>query len=306
VREPQILVLGAINQDEVARVVRHPLPGETVVTDSIDFFQGGKGANQAFAAAATGLPVGVKMIAAIGDDAAGISALESLRSVGVDVSLVRTVVEVPTGRAYITVSADGQNSIVVGLGANGFVSPSGIPSTTRADVLVAQTEVGAAPVQALARLAVSSGARFILNDGPVVELDASTLRAADPLIVNEFEVRELLGEHDDDPAALALRVRNVFGARSVIVTLGARGSVVADEAGVRHHAAVHVTNVVDTTGAGDVFVGTFAAAVATGADNDFAIRRGGEAAALAVTWKGARAPAGTRNSDSIAYERTSI
>lgn len=296
--ESQILVLGAINRDEVARVSRHPMPGETVVSESVEFFHGGKGANQAVAASATGQPVRVTMIAAVGDDGAGASALKSLKSAGIDVSLVRTVLEVPTGRAYITVSSDGQNSIVVGLGANRFVSPSGIPPTTRADVLLAQTEVGAAPVQALARLAARSEARFVLNDGPVVALDAETMRLADPLIVNEYEARALVDVAADDSAEMvAGRIRDVFGSRSVIVTLGADGCVILDQNGLRRHPAEPVAEVIDTTGAGDAFVGTFAAAVAAGADNDTAVRRGTQAAAIAVTWKGARPYSTTRSSD---------
>jgi ribokinase len=295
--ESQILVLGAINQDEVARVERHPVPGETVVTDSIEFFPGGKGANQAHAAAISGEAAQVRMIGSVGDDPAGIAALAALRAVGVDVSLVRTVVGVPTGRAYITVSSDGQNSIVVGLGANAYVSPSGLPQTTSATVLVAQTEVGSAPVEALGRLATASGARLIINDGPVVPLDPPTLAAADPLIVNEHEAAELLGDAPEDPIALATGVREACGSRSVVVTLGARGSVIADAAGVRHHAAVAASRVVDTTGAGDTFVGRFAAAVAAGADNDTALERAAAAAAKAVTWRGARPPA-PRPSDS--------
>lgn len=284
----EILVIGAINQDQVARVTRHPVPGETVVANSIEFFQGGKGANQAYAAAASGLSVQVQMVAAVGDDHAGNAALSSLTSVGVDVSLVRTVVEIPTGRAYITVSEDGENSIVLALGANAYVSPSGLPPSVVATVVVAQTEIGAAPVQALARMTVAAGARFVLNNGPVIALDRATTAAADPLIVNEFEAVEMVGRGFGGPASLATRVRDAFGCRSVVVTLGSRGSVIADADGARIHRAVLAPKVVDTTGAGDTFVGTFAAAVAIGDNNDTAIQRGAQAAAEAVTWRGAR------------------
>lgn len=286
-----IVVLGAVNQDEVARVARHPLPGETVVTESIEFFPGGKGANQAYAAAAAGRPVDVRIAAAVGDDAAGKAALTSLASVGVDTSLVRTVVGVRTGRAYVAVSPDGQNSIIVGLGANAFMSPSALPPVITADVCVAQTEIGAASVRRLAQLSMEAGARFILNNGPAISLDADTLRTADPLIVNEFEAADLVGERIDNPMKLAAQVRELTEAKSVIVTLGGRGSVIADEDAPRLHQAVLAPQVVDTTGAGDTFVGVFAAAVAAGDDNDTAIRRGAEAAALAVSWHGARPPA---------------
>jgi sugar/nucleoside kinase (ribokinase family) len=146
---PVILVFGAINQDEVARVRRHPVPCETVVTDSITFFQGGKGANQAFAAAvAGGDHVRVQMVGAIGDDAAGEAALASLHSAGVDTGLIKRVVSRPTGRACITVDDAGQNAIVVGLGANAFVSPSNLVRAQRPDVAVAQTELGADAIEA--------------------------------------------------------------------------------------------------------------------------------------------------------------
>jgi len=284
--DPQVLVLGAINSDEVVRVTSRPQPGETVVSAGVEFFSGGKGANQAFAAATEGARV--QLIAAVGDDGAGADALRSLASVGVNVSLVRTVVGVPTGRAYVTVTDDGQNSIVVALGANAYVSPTAVPPTTKASVLVAQTEVGHAPVRAMARLAAACGARLVVNDGPVIPLDAETLADADPLIVNEHEAAAILGSGPSDPAVLARDLRRETGARSVVVTLGARGSVISDADGERTHPAVPVAFVVDTTGAGDVFVGAFAAAVATGDDNDAAVRRATIAASAAVTWRGAR------------------
>jgi ribokinase len=288
---PQVLVLGAINQDEIVRVADRPQPGETVVSEAVEFSFGGKGANQAHAAALQGATV--QMVGAVGDDTAGRDALASLSTVGVNVSLVRTVVGVPTGRAYVTVSEDGQNSIVVALGANAYVSPSAVPTRTLAGVLVAQTEVGVAPVRAMARLADSSGARLVLNDGPVIALGRDTLASADPLIVNEQEASALLGSSGSDPRERARALRDATSARSVIVTLGARGAVIADAVGERIHPGVAAPDVVDTTGAGDVFVGTFAAAIAAGDDDDAAIRRAGTAATAAVAWREARAPVTT-------------
>jgi len=285
---PEVLVLGAINQDEVVHVSQRPAPGETVITNSAEIFQGGKGANQAYAAAMSGLQVAVKLVSAVGDDAAGRNALASLRDAGVECSLVRTVVQVPTGRAYIAVSDDGENSIIVALGANAFVTPSALPSLITADVVVAQSEVGAASVAALARIATAAGSRLILNNGPALELDALTLAAADPLIVNEHEAADMIGGAESDPIELAALLRSVSAARSVLVTLGAQGSVIADAAGIRHHDSVKAEAVIDTTGAGDTFIGTFAACVAVGEDNDTAIIRGAHAAAEAVTWRGAR------------------
>jgi len=291
--QPVVLVFGAINQDEVARVDRHPLPGETVVTDTINVYQGGKGANQAFAAAIAGAGVTVvRMVGAIGDDAAGDAALDSLHSVGVDTTLVKQVSGRPTGRAYITVTEDGQNSIVVGLGANAFVSPTNLVAAQRADVAIAQTELGAAATEALAAFARSCGARLIINDGPVVSLSADTLELADPLIVNQHEAADLLGDPVDHvgPERLATLLMGQLGSRSLVVTLGGDGCVIADGHGVRRVAAVKAERVVDTTGAGDTFVGALAASLALDPDLDLAVTRAAEAAAHSVAWPGARPP----------------
>lgn len=290
---PVVLVFGAINQDEVARVTRHPLPGETVVTDSIDFFQGGKGANQAYAAAMAGRgEIVVQMVGAVGGDTAGVEALASLQEAGVDTTLVKQVVGRPTGRAYISVSDDGQNSIVVGLGANAFVSPSNLVLAQRPDVAVAQSELGGTAVEALCGFAERSGSRLIINNGPVVPLSATAVKYADPLIVNEHEAVEMLTAPTwtGDPAVLAEAIRTRYGSRSVVVTLGSRGAAIADASGSWLRQAERAKAVVDTTGAGDTFVGTLAAALALGTDLDHAVERASTAATASVAWAGARAP----------------
>ncbi|MFD2795215.1 PfkB family carbohydrate kinase [Promicromonospora vindobonensis] len=290
---PVILVFGAINHDEVARVPRHPMPGETVVTGSIEFFQGGKGANQAYAAAnAGGSRVSVQMVGAVGDDAAGQAAVDSLAAAGVDTTLVKQVIDRPTGRAYITVSDDGQNTIVVGLGANAYVSPSNLVLAQRPDVAVAQTELGSAAVEALCAFAVEVGARLIINDGPAVPLSVAALRAADPLVVNQHEALDLMGldTWEGEQAALAAELRARHDVRSVIITLGSEGSVVADAHGARAHPPVAARRVVDTTGAGDTFVGALSVGLALGEDIDSAVALASAAAARSVEWKGARAP----------------
>lgn len=287
--------MGAINQDEVARVHTHPAPGETVVTNSIDFFPGGKGANQAVAAATAGFDVRVQMLGAVGEDVAGDVQLAALLSAGVDASLVRRVIGTPTGRAYITVSHDGQNSIVVGLGANAFVSQVNLNGATVPEVVIAQTELGSAPIEALAQYARDVGARLVVNDAPVVQLSSRALMAADPLVVNEFEARDLLGRHGADspglpPEQVVARLHQVTSSRSVIVTLGEKGSVVSDDDGIRLLPAVAALTVVDTTGAGDIFVGSLAAALAVGHGMDDAVRHATAAASAAVSWRGARTP----------------
>jgi len=291
----RVLVMGAINQDEVARVRQHPKPGETVVTDRIDLVPGGKGANQAVAAAATGLDVDVQFLGAVGDDAAGDRQLQALSNAGVDTSLIRRVMGTPTGRAHITVSDVGENSVVVGLGANAFVSRVNINGALRPSVVVGQTEIGSSPIDALAEFAIACNARLVLNNAPVVSLSERTLRAADPLVLNELEAADTLDQQGFawdtvSPTDLAALLLRQVGCKSVVVTLGPAGCVVAQGAGVRHFDAVPVQRVVDTTGAGDCFVGTLAAALAVGETLHSATERALRAAAVAVTLPGARTP----------------
>ncbi|MFE7846750.1 ribokinase [Microbacterium sp. NPDC057407] len=287
---PSILVLGAINQDEIARVARHPSPGETVLADSLEQSSGGKGANQAAAAARSGFQVKVSMLGAVGDDPSGTEQLRALQTAGVDTDLVRTVTGACTGRALITVSDDGENSIIVSAGANAMVSPVEFEGAPWPQLVVGQTEVGAAPVDALARFATMSGARLVLNNAPVRRLSRRTLEQADPLVVNEHEAADVIGRSAASPIELATEVRRQTSARSVVVTLGARGSVIADDDGARTVSAVAAQVVNDTTGAGDVFVGNLAAALAHRFSLDDAVRHAATAAAVAVTWHGARAP----------------
>lgn len=289
---PVILVFGAINQDEVVRVSHHPVPGETVVTDSIHFFQGGKGANQAYAAAiAGGKNLTAHMIGAVGDDAAGTDALASLHSVGVDTTLVNRVSGRPTGRAYTTVTEDRQNSIVVGRGANGYVSPSNLVAAQTPTLTIAQTELGSAATEALASFAASVGARLIINNGPVVALSDAAFSLADPPVVNQQEALDLLvydgGDLSPEQVANTLRAR--YRCVSLIITVGGAGCVVADATSTRRHSITAAGQVVDTTEAGDTFVGSLAAGLAMGDDLDAAVSRASIAAAESVAWHGARA-----------------
>ncbi|GAA1846416.1 PfkB family carbohydrate kinase [Agromyces salentinus] len=291
---PRVLVLGAINQDEIVRVHRQPAPGETVVARSVETHAGGKGANQAAAAAGEG--VAVQMIGAVGDDAAGTRQLEALSALGVDASMVRRVIGTPTGRAFISVSDDGENSIVVMLGANAFVSPATLNGAESPEVVVGQTEVGTPPVEALGRFAVERGARLVLNNAPVVPLSAALLAVADPLVVNIHEAHDMLGSTASsatDPLALVADLRRSSRARSVVVTLGGDGCVVSDADGERHVAAVKAERVLDTTGAGDAFVGALAAGLARGATLDDAVHTASAAASAVVALHGARAVPGT-------------
>ncbi|WP_205472697.1 PfkB family carbohydrate kinase [Nocardioides sp. SYSU D00038] len=276
----RVVVVGGINQDLVVRVSRRPRAGETVVGDGPVRTSGGKGANMAVAAARAGADV--VLCAAVGDDDAGREQLAELRAAGVDPAHVAVRPDVATGVALITVTPDGENAIAVGAGANATLTDAEVTAACAgADVVLAQTEVGAGPVEAAARQA----GRLVLSPAPVVALSPATLAAADPLVVNEEEATELLA--DTPVADLADAVRRRTGARSVVVTLGADGAQLADGTGSRHVAAP-VVEAVDTTGAGDVLAGTLAAALAAGADLDAAVRAGTAAAAECVGRVGAR------------------
>jgi ribokinase len=229
----------------------------------------------------------------------GVEQLAALTDVGVDVSAVQVVREVATGTAMITITPDGENSIVVAGGANESVSTEAVEAALaeRNDVVLAvlQTELPPAVIEASAAACARRGVRYLINDGPYVRLPAATLARADPLVVNEHEAADLLGVASEvvlgDTMQLLARVLDASGACSVVVTLGSRGAVYAD-GDHRGHLAAPRVNVVDTTGAGDAFVGTLAAGLAGGAPLGAAVAASVAAAGKAVTWRGARPPAG--------------
>lgn len=261
-----VVVVGSINADQVVTVARHPLPGETLIGSSLAILPGGKGANQAVAAAQLG--ASVAMVGAIGRDAHARTATSMLRTAGVDLSGVQEL-HGPTGLAVITVSDDGENSIVVIPGANarvdaGFVAGSAA-LIAGAAVVVLQGEIPAAGITAAARLATG---RVVLNLAPVIALDPATIARADPLIVNEHEAALLLAQLDSGAAAsvsdraAAERLRD-WGVASVVLTRGALGAIVSDAHGTETVAAPVVV-AVDSSGAGDAFVGALSARLAAG------------------------------------------
>lgn len=275
-----VVVVGGINQDLTVRVGRRPRAGETVVGDGPATSAGGKGANMAVAAARAGADVA--LCGAVGDDAAGHEQLAQLRAAGVATTHVGVRTDRPTGAALIVVTPDGENSIVVGAGANATLSDAEVAAAcVGAAVVLAQTEVGPGPVDAAARAVAAHGGRLVLSPAPVVPLAAETLALADPLVVNEEEASELCGRPD------AGSVRERTGARSVVVTLGAAGAQVADDDG-RRQVPSPAVEAVDTTGAGDVLAGTLAAALASGSTLDDALSAAVAAAARTVQHPGAR------------------
>jgi ribokinase len=291
-----VVVVGAVNVDLIATVARRPAGGETVLASGLQRRPGGKGANQAAAAARTG--ASVWFVGAVGADPDGAAQIAELDRAGVSTAHVRAVDGVPTGAAFISVTPDGENSIVVAPGANAElrpedVTPALIRTAAEGAVIVLQTEIPGQVIDAAARACLRQRIPFVLNDGPVAELSAATLAGADPIVVNEHEAAELLGtDSGGSRRELARDVRAVTGARSVIVTLGAAGALVAAP---EQDAAIQApaSEVVDTTGAGDAFIGTLAARLAFGDDLVAAASEAVTAATAAVTWAGARPNADT-------------
>ena len=282
-----VFVIGSINQDFVLKVERRPEPGETVTGADLTLSPGGKGANQAIAAARLGAEVA--MLGSVGEDPFGAELVENLRNNGVSTSRVEAISGAPTGSAFITVTPDGENAIVVSPGANRSFGPGEVETAAgdlrEARVLVAQLEVSVEAVEAAARLAVESGTRFLLNLAPPREVPDALLRLSDPLVVNEHEAAFLLGE-EAAPEDAARRLPEL-GPRSVIVTLGAEGAILAAGGTTQHFPAPEV-EAVDTTGAGDAFVGALAAKLAEGATLEEAIPYAVLAGAVAVTREGAQ------------------
>jgi ribokinase len=281
---PAVVVVGSLNTDHVVRVGRLPVEGETVIGDRYLVAAGGKGLNQAVAAARQG--ASVAFVGCVGDDRPGRQLLDLLVGEGVDVGAVRTVGDA-TGVALVTVAAGGANTVVVAPLANSALTPSDVEAAgdmiDRARVVLAQLEVPHPAVTAALWRGRSAGAVTILNPAPAGgPLPSGLLELVDVLVPNQTEAAALTGLAVD-AAATALRRS---GPATVIVTMGAAGALAATEHGVARIAPFDVRPV-DPTGAGDAFCGTLAAAVAAGQPLDVALRRASAAGALAATAAGA-------------------
>jgi ribokinase len=288
-----LIVLGSANTDYTVLVDRHPLPGESLMGGELVIATGGKGANQALAAARAGaMPV---FLGSVGDDGNGRAMLDALGSGGVDVSSVSVVDDAPTGIALITVSRDGENTIVVAAGANARVHAHEVEAGIRAvagagTVLLAQLEIPLPAVRTATETIDELGGRTVLNLSPSREVPDALLALCDPLIVNEAEAHDLTGLTISTPdEASAAAATLLDRCRSVIITLGGDGAVFAAPGASGHRPAPRVT-VVDTTGAGDAFAGAVAAELADGGDLTAAVERGVAAGAAAVQWLGAQPP----------------
>lgn len=284
-----ITIVGSINADLIAHVHRHPTPGETLLGTTATVSAGGKGANQAVAAALLGAKVA--MVSAVGRDAYAGPATAQLRSSGVDLRGVKEV-DGPTGLAIITVADDGENSIIVIPGANATVDANYVHSQRSviadADIVVLQGEI---PADGFASAVALASGRVVINLAPVIDVDRDRLLVADPLIANEHEAGLILDQlgvpHPNDAPAVLINQLREAGFSSVVLTLGAAGALVSDSTGLTPIPTPSITPV-DTTGAGDAFTGALVARLAAGDSLADAAAFAARVGAFAATGPGAQ------------------
>ena len=291
-KRPKVTVLGSLNMDISVTVPRLPGPGVTVLGAAAHFTPGGKGANQAVAAARLGADV--RMVGCVGDDDFGRQLLAALRAEGIDADATRVVRSAPTGLAMIAVDEAGENLIIVAPGANHQVGPADLANANDAGLLVISAEI---PVPAIAQaLAQAEGRSCVLNLAPApanaAELVTTAGEYLDWLVVNESEAAAVLGHPvsglaDAKKAAAELTAN---GPRHAVVTAGAHGAALAsaDVPDGGHAVEGFKVTAVDTVGAGDTFVGALAVALAAGVPPPEAIRAAAAAGATAVTRPGAQ------------------
>jgi ribokinase len=286
----RVVVVGSVNVDLVVRSDRLPGPGETVTGGDFERHDGGKGGNQAVAAARLG--GNVHFIGAVGADSFGSEARASLAAAGVDVSGLATIGDLPTGIALILVDAAGENLISVASGANRAIGSAALEAalarlgSLTGDVVLVSNELSPNVVGAALRLARAAGARTILNPAPAGAVGRPLLDLVDLLTPNRGELAVLAGGDDGTDLAAAARVPPVHEA--VIVTLGPDGALVLPREGASWSVRAIAVEALDTTGAGDAFNGALAAALAQGRSLEESVRRAVAAGGLATTRVGAR------------------
>lgn len=283
-----ILVIGSVNADLTVQATRIPAPGETVLGGDARVSPGGKGANQAVAAALAGAPV--TLCGAVGGDSDPfrLPALSGLTRAGVELSLLHTL-DAPTGLALITVAAGGENAITVASGANARFGSAHLPAGWGGFThLLLQQELSPAVTLEAARRAHAAGLTVILNAAPARTADPELLAHTHHLIVNEHELAALVGRTvGPDELEFAAHSLLELGPGAVTVTLGAQGSLTVT-ADATYRIAAHPVQVIDTTGAGDTFCGVLAARLSSGDDLPDALQWAGLAAGLACTRPGAQ------------------
>jgi ribokinase len=295
---PRIVVIGSSNTDLVVRARRIPAPGETVLGGSYMTAAGGKGANQAVAAARLGAEVA--FVGRVGRDTFGDAALAALREEGINTELVARDESAPSGVALIVVDEQGENAIAVAPGANDHLGEADVDRArvriAAADAVLLQLETPIATVAHAAQVAHELGVRVMLNPAPAEPLGGDLLAHVTVLTPNEGEARLLSGMRvdDADSAERAARALCGRGVANVVVTMGAEGAVFMSESGVGRVAGASV-RAVDTTAAGDAFTGALSYALAAGRPLSDAVRFASTAGALAVTRAGAQPSLPTRD-----------
>jgi len=283
---PRIAVVGSANTDLITFGDAFPRPGETIFGQNFDLGFGGKGANQAIAARLCGAEV--LMVARVGDDLFGEATIRNFASFGVDTTHVRVLPGVSTGVAPIFVEPSGQNRIIVVKGANDRLLPADVDAAAvqlrSVDTIILQFEIPLATIYHTVRLARANNIRCIVNPAPALPADLAQLTAADYFIPNETEAELITGHpvHTVEEAGACARALLQKGFRKVILTLGARGALLADAAGTVHVPPYTVT-AVDTTGAGDAFIGSLAVFLAEGIAEKEAVARANLYAGLSTT-----------------------
>lgn len=279
-KKPHIVVVGSANIDLTTFTDVIPRPGETTFGKAFNLGFGGKGANQAVAARLCGADV--SMIARVGDDLFGASTISNFESYGIDTRQVRITPGVSSGVAPIFVDSFGQNRILVVKGANDCLEPADL-SLEGADMIVVQLEIPLETVYYTLRFASAHGIPSILNPAPGQPIDMREAANADYVVPNETEAEALSGIaiHDTDSARECARKLMEAGLRRVIITLGAQGALCASTAGMTHFPSLTV-QAVDTSGAGDAFIGSLACFLASGHNEADAIKRANVYAALST------------------------
>ncbi len=286
-----IVVVGSLNADLVVRAPHFPKPGETIQGEDLATIPGGKGANQAVAAARLGAKV--TMIGCVGADTFGSTLIENLRKNNVDTKHVQRDGSAATGTAIIVVDSDGENSIVLSAGANAHIHPDDLqPSLfSGAKLLLLQLEIPLETVLRAAQLAREKNVSVILNPAPASDLPDELLKAADYVVPNQTELALLSGKKikgkDTDSLEAAARVLLSRGAKNVIVTLGEKGAFIANRLS-RNYVSSYKVKPVDTTGAGDAFIGGMAAALLNRKKLKDAVQYACACGALATTKFGAQ------------------
>lgn len=289
--EKRIIVIGSCNTDMVINLERLPQPGETLIGEEFFMNPGGKGANQAVAAAR--LDGRVTLIAKVGSDALGSKAREQYAAEGIDITHITTDEEQPSGVALIMVDAHGENSIAVASGANARLGTKDIDKASavisEADIVLMQLETPLITVEYAARIAKEMGKRVILNPAPAHALPDSLLRCLYMLIANETEAEFIAGIQitDMDSVARAADIICNKGVDCVVITLGAKGAFVKEN-GSYHQISGHKVKAIDATAAGDTFCGAVAVGLAEGMDIVKSIEFANRCASITVTRRGAQ------------------